>query len=488
MPIVDWTDFKLFFHRRRQQRRQQVGDGVVIGQSHEGGSVRWPSPSNRSASHALVLGASGSGKSIMVADALVAEFLQQRKRESIVTVDPKGDLVRHMIQALAATQPKRLSDVAYLNPFREGFAYNLIINRHDNTEPDIRAYALAGLVNNLSSNVGTQHIGTGSRQQDVLFHLILATLASSHSQASILWALDALVIPNGLKKLARITKSDRARQFLNSVRLSPELASSTASRLRTAFAMTSRMERIISADSCIDFKNLLSPGKLVLVDLGQPSGGLSSLTQFWSNLLVRNIIDLLLARPSMGKQHHVRIVIDEAQVVAPVLADVAERVLTTGRSLGVSLTTMSQGTTLINEASRTLLRTLLTNAPFRVIGRLAAQDAELLSKEQAPMPGIDIPLGQLRSEFAASVCNLSDREFFSLSPQKRIRFRSRDVDMIHWNKAETRHNAQIEALKARYGLPEPSKPRVTLDKPFDARPLASKNKKKPASSVRSPWG
>ena len=476
--ITDITRGMLLFRRPQKKIRSREASARPQNQSHElvlgltstGQRVLWPSPSAQAASHMVCLAASGAGKTIAIGNALLREFVSQAQtadpnmRGSMLVCDPKGDLVEIILHGLLAIAPELLdSCVQYLNPFAGGFKFNVNKLALGQTPVDIAAMRLGSLVSTISTAAGAQkHLGVGARQLDVLQHVILGALDSNEPQANILWALDALVLPQGLRRLAAVTRNQRAKMFLQSARLSDELRASTASRLRTAFSASSNLERLVTSEDSIQFADLLAPGKLTLLNLGQPTGGLTSLQEFWANLFCRLAIDFLLERKSPWPGHHCRIAIDEAQVVAGVLADTAERVLTQGRSRQVSLVALSQGTTLIHQASNTLLQVLLTNTSTKLIGRLAAQDAELLARSQSPAQGMDESISSIRQRFISSVTNLADREFFRLVPGERERFTSATVEVEAWKEAAEERAERLEALKNRLAVPVSDKPRTTL--------------------------
>lgn len=478
--------------------------GIVLGMTTAGTPVLWPAPSAERASHAVVLAASGAGKTILVANTILSEIVATPKSASasphaIVVIDPKGDLGFALLQGIAFAAPEKLSEIIYINPFSaSAFPFNLRLLARGNTPADIRAMQLANLVSQVSTASGSvAHLGTGARQQDVLLHVLLGALEATDARgATVLWAHDALCEPHGLKLLAGFTASVRSKAFLQSAVLSDELRASCSSRLRTAFAATAQMERIVTAPSCIQFTDLLSPGRITIADIGNPIGGLTGLQSFWANMLVRLLVEHLMERPSPFAGHHVRMVIDEAQIVAPVLADVAERVLTTGRSRNVSLVMLSQGTAMLNQYSDTLLQVLLTNTNMKLIGRLAVQDAQLLAKMQSPRSGVDESIGSTRDRFLTSVCNLDDREFYALTPGSREKFTAATVDMAAWKDAAERHASDIEAVKTRLALPPNLPSRLTLKEAADeAKAAAAVTKKKPTakgqqkpSPARSRWG
>lgn len=434
--------------------------GIEVGRAEDGTPVHWPRPVQSAAGHALVLAASGAGKTVAVADVLAREVAlgerrPERDRPSLIVLDPKGDLAKHLAQALSAITPSSLSALTVLNPFSAaGFAFNL--NLAKSTVPlDIRALQLAHLVAEVSTGIGSARAGMGTRQVDVLQHALLGALAVTLDGASPLLALDALVEREGLAALARLTTSERARQFLENTKLAPELQSSTSSRLRMALSATDELERLIVAPSCIDIASLTAPGQIVVIDLGAPPGGLTPLITFWANLLLRQFVDHLLARPSPWHGHHTRLVIDEAHIVSPVLSDVAEVLLTTGRSRGISLVTMTQTLSLLQRSSAELVRCLEANVPFKLAGRLAPGDAELMAR------GMGVT-GAARERLVQVVTNLADRHFVCLQPGFVSQFRTRDVHIRSWREAERRSSGEIETANTRFRVPPTASRRAQL--------------------------
>lgn len=458
---------------RSSTRVDESHRGPLLGTSDEGEPVRWPTPTLDRAGNVVCFGASGTGKSALIANALAQELAQgqtelpEDQQPAAFVVVPKSDFRQILEQAMAAMVPDRLSHLVCLNPFSAtGFPFNL--NRLDwgDTPVEIRAWQLSTLVADVSTSTGLLRSGSanaGARQIDVLNNLLLAALTVSDPRANVLLAYDALVTPHGLQRLATLTSSPRARGFLETTKLGDELSASCAARLRMAFAATSSLERMIGCDSCIRLADLTAAGQVCLLDLGRPFGGMPGLQTFWASLLAALAIDHALARPSpFVGGHHLRIVIDEMQIVAPVLAPRAESLLTTGRSRAVSSVYISQGTALIQRASDALIPTLLTNCPTKMVGRLAAADAELLASDQTPRPGNTERPKLLRERFAAAVCNLPDRRFFLLEPGRRRRFTSEPIDIRNFEAAAEREAALIAAAETRFALPASSPPRTTL--------------------------
>lgn len=480
MAVHDYSTLAALWRRMRGHGAppgEPSSDEPVLGMTEQGSIVRWPRPTASAAQHSFVTAASGAGKTAMLANALVEELVASPPDPALATscvvIDGKNDLVHAIVSGLAYRAPDRLSDCTWLAPFEAaGFPFNLCKLDPGQTPLEVRALALSELVAQVSQSQGGGGSGAGARQLDVWMHTLLAALSSPHPAASPLWALDALSEPkHGLKRLAAVTPSVRARTYLANTDLSDELRASCSSRLRTALALTEHLERLASASTCITPAALTAPGKITLVALGSPTGGIEALSRLYGSLIGRIIVEHLFERPSPYRGHHVRIVLDEGQVVAAVLSSYLDALLTRGRSLGLSVSVITQGTTLLHQATETAIPLLMTNAPMKLVGRLAAPDAELLARNLAPRAGIDETVASVRSRFVAQVTNLADRHFIQLRPGSLTKFRSVDIPLDQWDQAAASHADAITTLKTKLALPA-GPARVTLQRATESMVFA----------------
>jgi len=470
VPVHDFTRVGVAWRWLAGRGRSQPGppgDGPVVGLSERGASIHWAPPTPEAAQHSFVTAGSGAGKTAMLASAIVQEAVapvdDAALRTSYVIVDGKNDLGSVVLHGLAHVAPDRLADVRWLAPFEQhGFPFNLCKLDPGATPLEVRALALAQLTSRVSQMQGEGGSGAGARQLDVWTHCFLGALDTAHPAASPLWALDALNEPkHGLKRLAAVTRSVRAKDFLAATELSDELRTSCGSRIRTALSLTDQLARLASTPDCFSPADLTASGRITCVMLGSPPGGIESLPRLYGSLIGRVIVEHLFERPSPYRGHHVRLVFDEAQVVASVLSSYLDALLTRGRSLCLSACVITQGTTLLHQASDTIIPLLMTNAPLKIVGRLAAPDAELLARNLGPRLGIDETVAGVRSRFVTGATNLKDREFILMRPGETTRFRSADIDLKGWDDAAVRHADEIAVVKARFALPETG-PRLTL--------------------------
>ncbi len=453
-----------------------------MGATERGALIHFPPPTPEAAQHFFVTAASGTGKTAMLGSAIVQEQIAPaatpEHRPACIVIDGKNDLAHAVVAGLAHHAPDRLADCRWLAPFetQHGFPLNLAKLDPGATPLEVRALALAELTSEVSQMQGAGGgSGAGARQLDVWMHCYLGAIDCEHPAASPLWSLDALADKFGLKRLAAVTRSVRAKQFLATTELSDELRASCSSRIRTALALTAHLERLASTQDCISPADLTAPGRITLVALGSPTGGIEALSRLYGSLIGRLLVEHLFERPSPYPGHHVRLVFDEAQIVASVLSSYLDALMTRGRSLGLSAVIITQGTTLLHQASDTIIPLLMTNAPTKIVGRLAAPDAELLARNLAPKAGVDESIAALRSRFVAQVTNLADRWFVRMRPGEITRFRSADIEIDAWHQATQQHADAIASMKQRLA-PTDDGPRITLQQATENMSFADRRR------------
>ncbi len=415
------------------------------------------------------LGASGSRKSTAMlrywvrAIAYEYEKVEPRNRRTFILNDFKGDAAEGLLQGLAAEVPQALSNTYFLNPFAKSssdgaFPYNLARADAVGTPSDLRARAFAYLVGR-AANTGVLAVPLGGRQLELIAALAHAIFESDHPNASLVWAADALGEVNGISRLASHCRSDRARRLLLSLRLPPDVLASTGTRIRSFLCGYEDLENMVAAPSCIDWRVLTAPGAVTICHLGEPPGASVELAEFFGNVLIRGCFDFLLgSRSSPSDAHAATVAIDECQMAAGALQDSLRRVLEQGRSRNVQAQLICQGTRPLRDASGALFESLLTNAAYKVSGRLSAGDASLYVRE-ALGPGVS---ANAANRIAAELVSLAPGEFFFAEGDGRPRrFTAAAPDLAAWREAGVRRAAEIAAVKRRL-CPSPLPPAVHL--------------------------
>ncbi|MFA5061674.1 MAG: hypothetical protein WC526_00830 [Patescibacteria group bacterium] len=491
---LDFSNLRLIFRRggATSEPVAPAEDEVVIGYTENKRPVTLGKPSQDRGHHHLVVGATGCHKTVLLSAALATEVARTPREElGLVLVDPKGDLLT-FLHALAACAPDRLADCVVIDPFAVSpFPFNLTRLDRTGVPLELRALELALLCASLSTEQGSQKsLGAGSRQIDVTQNVLAAVLAADHAKANPTWAVDALVAPRGkgLKQLAEFAAgAGRAKQFLETAFLSDELAASCAARLRLAFTASTAIERMMAADTSVQFADLTAPGRIVLIDCSRPTAGLSALQIYWASLLTRLLLShLIQARPCPSRgHHHLRIVVDEAPMVlnSTIVAEAVNTLVTTGRSRNLSIVLICQGTSQIQDPA---LLSILVGNTTRIVGRCCAKDADLLARDVAPGAGVDESASSVRARVSSSISNLADGEFYRFGPGRRERFTNIQVDMNAWKTAAQRHAAAIGAARNRLAMPPDFSPRVSLADALAERRAQQKRQDKSSPSKSRP--
>lgn len=472
----------MIYDRTPQARpvsRGLVGDDTAVGAVPLGelvgsqAQVMLGQPTSESSQSMVVYGASGSGKTVMIVNALVSQFVWQCRhlapvqQSTLVMVDPKSELVTRTLQAICHMAPELLNRVHFLNPFAGGFGLNLCRLPHL-IPPEITAAQFVALINSLSTGSGSGQSGLGARQVQLLQAIVLGVLTvPAVHRPTMLWVLDALRDPDGLPKLGRLTTSARAKDvLLSGLEISEEIRASCASRVGSAISPYDGVERIFACDHAIDVAALTAPGQVVLADVGAPPAGSVALTRLFCDLLARSFGEVALGRGSPGPASHLRLVMDEIQEMASAVEALALRTLTLGRAKNVSLLACSQGSTLVGAQSPELVRVLNGNAT-RVVGRVDPQDAAGFAAGTAPGLGVDTPVGQFRSRVQQVLTNLPNRNFVRFTPGRVDHYVSSEADISGWEQAAEQCAAELAVVRARHALPDTLPQRTRLQ---DAAP------------------
>lgn len=495
--IADVSHWARFFRRRSLPERAAEA-GAELGLSERGNRIYLPLAARGRNTHGLVAGASGTGKTVLLADALARSIAGERRthapqdRTAHFLCIPKHDLYRHFVDALALYDKAAIEELRVLRPFDPGFAFNVFRLRRT-TPVDLFTFTLAELVGLVSTDVGGRRdLGIGARQHECISLGLLAAAETEHEQKSPLLALDAYTLPGGMKQLAATTRSERARQFLRHTELPDELRVSVASRLRLAFAATELIESMMSAPGAVDFDDLFAPGRITLLDLSDPFG-VPAVVAFLANTFVRLAVDHLQARPSPWTGHSVRIVLEEMQMLGPVLTSVGESLLTTGRSRGLSVIGVTQGCSTLPSS---LLDVFQSNVAWTLYGRMSPVDAEAIARGVAPRPGVEEPIRVIRERVAASLATVPERCFLLLRSGERERFRSRDFDFVAAERARAENAGVLVAAERALGLPPDQSARLKLHELSPSLPRATRERRRDRTDAdrgsalpcRSRWG
>ncbi len=340
--------------------------------------------------HLHVVGPTGTGKSTLLLNLIVQDMAAGR---SVVVVEPKGDLVRDVLERVPE---HRLDDVVVMDP----------------TDPQpvgLNPLAARGVANEVKTDQllavfkGLFAESWGPRLQDILTAGLL-TLCRVPGMS--LPALPLLFTDAGFRRqlVGQLNDPLGLGPFWDWFeQLSPAeraLALAPVMNKLRAFLLRERLRRVVGqGQPRFDLRQVFTQRRIVLVNassgaLGPESSGLLGslvVSQLWQTALGRGAIP-------PEKRHPVMVVIDEFQNYLRLPTDLAD-VLAQARGLGVGLTLAHQH---LGQLPADIRAAVLANARSRVVFTSGYDDASVLVKGDDRLTPHDI-VGLGRYEVYASL-------------------------------------------------------------------------------------
>ena len=363
------------------------GRGRVFGLSDWPGmgTRRLVQPGRGAASHSLILGPTGVGKSTLVTGLALQ---QARAGEGLVFLDLKGDAADEL---LAGLPPKRREDVVVLDPTAGSPVPGL--QTFGRGDPDLTADLLLGTFRGLfesSFGVYSEH------------YLRLAFLTLAHDPEATLADVEPLLTdPVFRRRVIGSLADPRLRSGWAALdELSPaQRAEQLASPLRKIGALVGR--RVIrtvvaQAQPRFDLRTALRERQIVVVSLSPGRLG-SEATRLLAALVLWELHSAVLARQALpeARRRAFGVYIDEPKVLSSVPVPL-DSMFELFRGMNVGITMTGQA---ITQLPKRVQAAALTNAATLVVFRQNARaDAELLARH---LPGVSPEQLQHLDKFAA---------------------------------------------------------------------------------------
>ncbi len=343
--------------------------GRVFGTSNAPGleDKRLAQPVEGSWSHSLVLGPTGTGKSVLVTSLAAQDAHAGR---GLVLLDMKGDTATDV---LARLPEKRAKDVIVLEP-ASGMAVPGLRVFGDG-DPELVADLLLGTFRGLFKD-------SWGVRSDQYLRMGFVTLA--HDREATLADLVHLFNDAGYRQrlVGRLDDPMLQAAWAAYEAMSPaEQASHLASPLRKIHEVVGRkVVRAVLAQPQprFDMKEVLRKGKIVIVSL--PPGRLGApAVQLLGALVTYELYTAVLGRQAIpeDKRRSFGLYIDEPKVLASLPIPLAA-IFELFRGMHVGLTLSGQS---ISQLPREVQQAALTNAATLVAFRQSRSDAELLARE-----------------------------------------------------------------------------------------------------------
>lgn len=413
----------------RELRSSPGDDRVRLGRAQTlEGSYQWCGIHLNAlcAMHVGISGATGTGKSFMIAAMLYQLVLQ---RVPLVVVDMKSELadllLNVVVPAIVAHGREDLLDrVRVVRPFESGRVPLLRL-----TEPEPRVSQQVQSMNiaqGLSESVGE---GFGLRMLRALLPMAGLTVERNLPLPVL---TEWLRSPETFARAAANSTDPIIRAY--ALHELPRESRSSLDALRARLDLLFHLPEVreaLSAPRCISFDECLDSGVTIL-DFGSPPGGAEAAMKFIAGPVSGRLGRAILSREMRENTPPAIVCFEEfAQLLSSHQVEMYKRCLALCRFKKVNLWFSSQQPAQIAEADRALLRILRTNLGAECIFRSSVEDARTLSEGLSTRSG-DETLSQARSRIVEEISTLPKRSFFlwlrdsSFGPQ---RLQSPRVDM-----------------------------------------------------------
>ncbi len=321
-----------------------------------------------SLTHTLLLGRTGSGKSVLMSHLILGAIEDGR---SVLVIDPKGDLISR--ELLPRIPSRRHEDVVVIDPMSD-----LPVGINPFAEPGSAELIADGLLAVFKTVYADSW---GPRLEDVLSSALI-TLA--RTPGSTLAMLPALLTDATVRR--RFTKGIHdpvgLEPFWKSYEaMSPELRAQVIApvlnKLRPYLLRSSLRRTLGQPEPKFSLSELFTKRRIVLVNLNKGLLGAEG-SRLLGSLIVSQLWPLILARAAVPfeKRHVVNVFIDEVQDYLALPTDLADA-FAQARGLGVGFTVAHQYRRQLPSA---LLAGLDSNARSVVTFSLHHDDAAALAK------------------------------------------------------------------------------------------------------------
>jgi hypothetical protein len=338
--------------------------------------------------HVAVIGPSGVGKSVLLANSILSEIEAGRGG---VVIDPKGDLIDSVLDRVSAGRAERIVVLDAGDDSRLVAGLDVLHGK----DPDARADTLIRTFKAMVPEWGIR--------SQVFGRLGIRTLAEV--PGATLLDLGRLFADDGYRRgaVARLSDSFLRESWAHYESLSPaakvDVVQAPMSRTLALLARPRVRAVVASANPKIDIGRLFSEKRFLLVSLAP--GALGEAAPLIGSAVMLATWDAIEARVALPPERRelVSVFVDELATVVNGLPSDIELVAERARGLGASLTVAVQTLGRVPEPARSAL---LGNLATLVSFRSGATEASLLARE---LPGIsaDDLMALDRFEVAARV-------------------------------------------------------------------------------------
>lgn len=323
--------------------------------------------------HALIQGASGLGKSYLLA-ALCRQVVRAQLAGAsigLVQLDPKSDIsslvlniaASELLRAPAAARERFISGFRFIDPFDEGrppVPLN-VLAPIPGVPPTVQAFDISTALEHMGGE------GMGVRQGGFLYHAVLAGIGRATLPALYELTGDA----TRLVTFAAGSEHSDVRSFFTGQRIPAQSLEGVRARLH-AILRVPAARRSLEAPTCLSFPDLLG-NKVTLIATGNPPLGSEDVGRMFNLLFTMRLGNAILSRRQAGEVP-VLVVADEFQEMIAANATTFERLLNLSRSRRVALVLATQTLASVGRINGALPAAAVTNAGVLISFRSAPAD------------------------------------------------------------------------------------------------------------------
>ncbi len=307
--------------------------------------------------HQYLLGATGTGKSTLIAREVIQAFNQGL---CCLVIDPHGDLSYDIAEAVSKED---LKDVYFFDPLKVGFSLNPFeLPKYDSEEDrELAVEKIIGeMIEFLSKLYGRQYWGPSLNR---IFQEGLRSLYQKDDSPTFKDLLDL------------VNKKQKGHyEFYEEIESLPSIRIDAVINKLVPFAKSKLLKKIFSQKiSTLDLEQIIAPRKLIIFRLSK-----GELSETNSALIGSTVITKLwFYASSRGKEERIPIflAIDEFQNFSHM--ETLRNMVAEGRKYKIAMLLAHQHTQQIPEK---LLGDILGNAGTKIIFRISGEDASLISK------------------------------------------------------------------------------------------------------------
>lgn len=334
--------------------------------------------------HTYILGKSGGGKSVLIANMAIQDILNG---EGVGVLDPHGDLIKDILERIP---PERAEDVILFRPadFERPIGLNLI--EFDPRYPEQKTFVINEMINIFDKLYNLKETG-GPIFEQYMRNALLLIMSDPESGSTLMEVPKVLADPDframKLSKCSDPTVVDFWRK-------EAEKAGGEAALANVVPYVTSKLTQFISNDtmrpiigqqkSSFNLRDIMDKQKILLVDLSK--GAIGEMNAYLLGMiLVGKILMSALSRTDLEeeKRKDFYLYIDEFQNFT---TDSICSILSEARKYRLNLIIANQylGQLVTNQDS-SIKEAVFGNVGTWIVFKVGSEDAEVLEKEFTPV-------------------------------------------------------------------------------------------------------